>query len=254
MSEVVESEKNAGERSEIEIAEGQEVMPFYLILDQSGSMKYDLETLRKTVEQLIAELRTDPETNDTALLGVISFGSSARVTIPLSRLSSIGTVPPLEILGGTNYSAAWHEYDLAFRTDRQAIRKRNGQIHRPCVFFLTDGAPGDRQQFRNVFLTTQGKDATKGWPYVIAYGFRDAPADVLKDIAYPDFGEKLGQWFLLKDDDPKTVIEQVKDLIHQTIFQATSTNAQGQRDLQAAQPSPTANVVHGSVDELIEDD
>lgn len=254
MSDGAEAEYETGGRSGIEIAEGQEVMPFYLILDQSGSMNNDLETLRKTVEQLIAELRTDPETNDTALLGVISFGSSARVTIPLSRLSSIGTVPKLTSLGGTNFSAAWQEYDLAFRTDKKAIRARNGQIHRPCVFFLTDGAPGDRQQFRNVFLSTQGKDATKGWPYVIAYGFRDAPADVLKDLAYPDFGEKLGQWFLLKDNDPKTVIDQVKDLIHQTIFQATSTNAQGQRDLQAAQPPPTANIDHGSVDELIEDD
>ncbi|WP_454697834.1 vWA domain-containing protein [Arthrobacter humicola] len=254
MSDYTEVEYNIEGGAGVEIAEGQEVMPFYLILDQSGSMNADLGTLRQAVEQLIAELRSDPETDDTALLGVISFGSSAQVTIPLSRLSSIGTVPQLTSLGGTNFSAAWHKYDEVFRADKKAIRAKNGQIHRPCVFFLTDGEPGDRHQFRDVFLTTQGKNATKGWPYVVAYGFRTAPADVLKDIAYPDFGEKLGQWFLLKDNNAKAVIEQIKTLINQTIVQATSTNAMGQRDLQAAQPTPTANIVHGSVDELIEDD
>ncbi|WP_181127905.1 MULTISPECIES: VWA domain-containing protein [unclassified Rathayibacter] len=238
----------------IEIAEGQEVMPFYLILDQSWSMDPDLGTLRQAVEQLIAMLRSDPETDDTAMLGVISFGDSARVTIPLSRLSSIGAVPELTSLGGTNFSAAWRAFDQAVRADKKTIFSQKGKIHRPCVFFLTDGEPGDRGEFRNVFLSTQGKDSTKGWPYVVAYGFREAPADVLKDIAYPDFGEKLGQWFLLKDNDPKAVIDQVKSLINQTIVQATSTNAQGQRDLQAAQPTPTANIDHGSVDELIEDD
>lgn len=244
------------EGSRIEIAEGQEVMPFYLILDQSGSMSAELGTLRQAVEQLIAELRSDNETDDTVLLGVISFGSSAQVTIPLSQLSSIQAVPQLTVLGGTNFSEAWRMYDQVFRADKKVIRAKNGQIHRPCVFFLTDGAPSDRHQFRNVFLSTQGKDATKGWPYVVAYGFRDARADVLKDIAYPDFGEKLGQWFLLKDNDPAAVIAQVKDLINQTIVHATSTNATGKRDLKAAQPTQTANIVHGSVDvdEIIEDD
>ena len=210
MSDYAEGDYNGGG---IEIAEGQEVMPFYLILDQSLSMSGDLGTLRQAVEQLIAELRSDAETDDTALLGVISFGSSAQVTIPLSRLSSIGTVPQLTSLGGTNFSAAWHAYDQAFRADKKAIRAKNGQIHRPCVFFLTDGAPGDRHQFRNVFLSTQGKDATKGWPYVVAYGFRDAPADVLKDIAYPDFGEKLGQWFLDRSSDPVDAIRRFTMLV-----------------------------------------
>lgn len=254
MSDYTEVDYNVEGGAGVEIAEGQEVMPFYLILDQSGSMDQDLGTLRQAVEQLIAELRSDAETDDTALLGVISFGSSAEVTIPLSRLSSIGSVPQLRDLGGTNYSAAWNKYDEVFRADKKAIRAKNGQIHRPCVFFLTDGAPGDRHKFRNVFLTTQGKDATKGWPYVVAYGFRAAPEDVLKELAYPNFGEKLGQWFLLKDNDPTAVIAQVKDLINQTIVQATNTNAMGQRDLQAAQPTSTANIDHGSVDELIEDD
>lgn len=238
----------------IEIAEGQEVMPFYLILDQSGSMNGDLGTLRQAVEQLVAELGADAETDDIALLGVISFGSSAQVTIPLSRLSSIRTVPQLTNLGGTNFSAAWQAYDQAFRADKKAIFAKNGHIHRPCVFFLTDGEPGDRRQFRNVFLSTQGKDATKGWPYVVAYGFRDAPVDVLKDLAYPDIGPKRGEWFLLKDKDPKAVIEQIRHLIGQTVVQATSTNAQGQRDLKAAAPPPTANIDYGSVDEMIEDD
>lgn len=250
MSDYAEVEYRVEAGDEIDIAEGQEVMPFYLILDQSWSMRRDLDTLRQAVEQLISELRSDPETDDSAMLGVISFGDTAQVTIPLSRLSSIGTVPQLRELGGTKFSAAWRAYDSAVQTDTAKIRAKKGRIHRPCVFFLTDGEPGDRSAFRNVFLTTQGKDATKMWPYVVAYGFREAPAEVLKDIAYPDFGEKLGKWFLLKDRDPKAVIEQVKNLVNQTIVQATSTNAMGQRDLQAVAPLPAANVEYGSVDEV----
>lgn len=253
MSEYAEAEYNVGGGSRIDIAEGQEVMPFYLILDQSGSMYKDLGTLRQAVEQIIAELRADPETDDTALLSVISFGDSARVTIPLSRLSDITSVPELTSLGGTRFSAGWEAYDRAVKTDTAAIKAKKGTYHRPCVFFLTDGEPNDNDKdFRQTFLKLQGKEVNRAWPYVIAYGFRDAKADVLKEIAYPNFGEKLGQYFLLKDNDAKTVIEQVKNLINQTVIRATAASAAGSPDLQAAQPAPGQNIDQGTTDSVDE--
>lgn len=245
---VVNEDRSTG----IDIAEGQQVMPFYLILDQSGSMDDDLDNLRQAVEQIIAKLRSDAETDDTALLGVISFGSTAHVTIPLSRLSDITAVPQLQPLGGTEYGAAWRAYDQAVRADTAQIKLQNGSFHRPCVFFLTDGEPHDLATFRDVFLSTQGKEAFKAWPYVIAYGFRKARPEVLKELAYPNFGEKLGEYFLLRDSDPQAVIEQVKGLVNQTVLRATSANAQGKPDLRAARPAPEQNIERGTTDSVDE--
>ncbi len=235
---------------DVDIAEGQEVMPFYIILDQSGSMSADLGTLHSAVQEIVAELRADAATDDTALLGVISFGSTARVTIPLSRLSNIESVEPLTILGGTNFSSAWETYDRAVRADTAAIKAKNGSYHRPCVFFLTDGQPDhdDRGRFRDTFLRLQGAEANKAWPYVVAYGFRDADVEVLKSIAYPDFGEKRGEYFLFKNADIKAVIAQVKHLINQTVIRASAAAASSQPNLQAARPAPASDIAHGTVD------
>lgn len=208
------SPQDTTDHLELDIA-GREVVAFYLILDQSASMSGELEALRQSVNQIVAELRAHAETDDTAMLGVISFGTTAQITIPLSRLSDITAVPQLTVLGGTNFGAAWNAYDQAFHADKKAIRAKNVAMHRPLVFFLADGLPypDDEGQFRQTFLSTLGGDATKAWPYVIAYGFRDASAPLLKDIAYPDFGETRGLWFLSRDGDPAAAVRQFASLV-----------------------------------------
>ena len=256
------ADENVGQPSESlesSIAEGQFVMPFYLILDQSGSMQQDLGALSQKVQELIEELRKDPIADDVALLSIISFGSSAQVTLPLTRLTLAQPVS-LSNMGGTNYSSAWKTYDQAIRSAYQQIKARGASMHRPCVFFLTDGEPQDMgkdasgvMEFRRTFNQLQGRDAVPYWPYVVAFGFRDATQAVLEQIAYPDRGirgNKHGRWFNAKNDDISVVLEQIKNMLFATVIATSKSSTTGKPEILIENPADMSNLDAGEVDQI----
>ncbi|WP_116282090.1 vWA domain-containing protein [Subtercola boreus] len=238
------------ENSSFRVGEGQLVMPFYIIADTSGSMAGDLDALHQAVRDLIDELRRDPQTDDVAMLSVITFGTSAGVDVPLSRLSAIESVPPFVLKGGTDFSAAWKTFAVTVEQDYASIKAANGSMFRPCVFFLTDGEPADRATFRQTFQGLQGKDVTPRWPYVMAFGFRNAKEDVLKQLAYPDFGEKRGRWFLSDGRDASAVLQEIRQTWGATILQSTMTASSPSPSIVPAAPSASSQLQHGEVDKV----
>lgn len=237
------------------LVQGQNVMPFYLILDQSGSMQQDLGTLSQKVQELIVELRKDPIADDVALLSIISFGSSAQVTLPLTRLTLAPPIGQLSNLGGTSFSSAWKTYDQAVRSDYQQIKAKGASMHRPCVFFLTDGEPFDAgkdvsgvMEFRRVFNQLQGQGAIPYWPYVVAFGFRDATQAVLEQIAYPDFGKKRGKWYNAKNDDISLVLEQIKTMLYSTVIATSKSSTTGEPKILIEDPADMSNLDAGEAE------
>ena len=182
--------------------EGQIVMPFYIVCDVSGSMAGDMVALNSGVADLCKEIMRDPVADDLCLLSVIAFDDTARTVVPLSFPTAV-KLQPMTCNGGlTNYTAAFQEFHRAFEADRTLLRGEGMRIHRPCVFFLTDGEPTstDHQQvFKQLFgydrTTKQGNSA---YPYVTPFGFRGATEATMKSLAWPDFGEKKGRYFLAK--------------------------------------------------------
>ena len=182
-------------------SEGQVVMPFYIICDVSGSMCGDMVALNQGVADLQKEIMQDPVADDLVMLSVISFDDTARTVVPLDFPTAI-KLKPLTCGGLTNYTAAFREFHRAFEADRTRLRGEGKKVFRPCVFFLSDGEPtvNDYQQvFKQLFgYDPATKQGNKAYPYVTPFGFRDATAATMEAIAYPDFGEKKGRYFLAK--------------------------------------------------------
>jgi uncharacterized protein YegL len=181
--------------------EGQVVMPFYMICDVSGSMCGDMADLNAGVAGLCQEIMKDPIADDLAMLSVIAFDSTARTVMPLNFPSAM-ELQTLTCGGLTNYTAAFQEFHRAFETDRARLKSEGKRIFRPCIFFLTDGEPTSTDHLQ-VFQQLFGYDpATKQgnprYPYVTPFGFRSATEESMKAIAYPNFGEKKGRYFLAK--------------------------------------------------------
>ena len=182
--------------------EGQVVMPFYLVCDVSGSMAADIADLNSGVAGLCDEIAKDPVADDLAMVSIIEFDDTARTVAPLNFPSAVDRRPLVCNGGLTNYTAAFREFHRAFEADRTRLKGEGKRIFRPCIFFLTDGVPTstDHQQ---VFRQLLGYDpATKQgnprYPYVTPFGFRGATEEAVRAIAYPDFGEKKGRYFLAK--------------------------------------------------------
>jgi uncharacterized protein YegL len=183
-------------------AAGQVVMPFYLLCDVSGSMWVDIPALNAGIAQLQSDIMRDPVVDDLTMLSIITFADTARTVVPLSFPTEIQ--PPTLTSGGlTNFGPAFREFHRVFEADRVRLKSEGKRIFRPCVFFLTDGEPTDGD-YAQVFASLLGFDpATRQgnarYPYVTAFGFREATAETMATITYPTFGEKRGRYFLARE-------------------------------------------------------
>jgi hypothetical protein len=211
----------AGDTAATVRVEGQLIMPFYIICDVSGSMHADMDHLHKALADLVADIMSNPVVDDLTMLSIITFESIARTIAPLNPPSTI-TLPTFIAGGGTNYGAAFREYHRAFETDRARLKAEGKKVYRPCVFFLSDGAPADsdyKQTFDSLLaydpVTRQGN---KAYPYVISFGFRDAPEHVIRNLAYPDFGRAKGRWFLARTSRVDELLESVTSAIGNTVI------------------------------------
>jgi uncharacterized protein YegL len=179
-------------------AEPQVIMPFYVICDVSAAVAGDLGDLREALRKLAADAASDPVVDDLTMLSVIAFGSSARTIVSLSTPSEIN-VPSLVAGGGTNLGAAFREYHRAFGADRARLRNVGKNVYRPFIFLLSGTPPDDSdylQTFRSLLAYDPGtRQGNAAYPYVAAFGFRNAAPHVLQQLAYPDFGDRRGKWF-----------------------------------------------------------
>ncbi|HTJ71250.1 MAG TPA: hypothetical protein VL551_27150 [Actinospica sp.] len=214
----------------VDTVAGQLVMPFYIICDVSSSMSGDMGDLNKALNDLVNDIMRSPVVDDLVMLSVITFGSTAQTVVKLASPSSI-TLPTLTSGGGTVYGAAFREYDRAFTADRARLKAEGKKVYRPCVFFLSDGAPGDRdykQTFRSLFAyDPETRQGNKAFPYVVSFGFRDAPEQVMKDVAYPDFGKSRGRWFLSRSNRIGELLKSMTDSIGNTVLSSGNSAGAG---------------------------
>jgi uncharacterized protein YegL len=232
-------------------AEGQMVMPFYLICDVSYSMAYDMAALNDGVQRLRQSIVAEPLVDDVAHIAVMTFSDTAKVIMPLSQMSET-PVPTLSVEGGTNYGVAFRELARVIPADADALKKQGYRVFRPCAFFLTDGEPldGDYWETFKSTLTYNGVTGVgmKQYPVFIPFGFREAPEDVLRKLAYPP---ERGRWFHIKNDDIGQVIKLILDVIMKTVVSSGQSSSTGKPTLVHAPVPAAPGVTQGDAEDWI---
>jgi uncharacterized protein YegL len=155
------------------------ILPFYLLIDQSGSMQgWPIEAVNASLATFLDTARSHPEIADYIRFEIIGFSSDASVVLPLSDLSTVSRIPPLQASGATSYGAAFQllrqEIELAVRT----LRRQAITVFRPTVFFMTDGSPTDHWEpaYSELIQSRQR-------PNIIAFGIGEANSQILSIIA-----------------------------------------------------------------------
>ena len=118
-------------------------LPVYLLVDVSGSMHGEpIESVKNGLQMLVSALRKDPQALETAYLSVITFGSSAQQTIPLTELATF-QIPEISAGGCTVLGEA---LKLVCKCRDNEVTRTTAETKgdwRPMVFILTDGVPTD---------------------------------------------------------------------------------------------------------------
>jgi uncharacterized protein YegL len=161
----------------------EQVLPFYLVCDESYSMAGQaIQEINDQIPHIFQEIASNPTVADKARLGIIGFSGTAEVLLPLADLNDVHQLPELAPKGATSYAAA---FTLLRDTIEQDIQKLKAEGHtpfRPTVFFLTDGQPTDTD-----WITAHQRLTEKGFgprPTILAFGFGDdIKPDTLQAVA-----------------------------------------------------------------------
>jgi uncharacterized protein YegL len=230
MSEELVRERQAAEQ-------GQLVMPFYLICDVSYSMLNDMAALNDCLQRLRRAIVAKPVVDDVAHICIMTFSDTAKVVMPLGQMSE-HQVPTLSVEGGTNYGAAFRELANTVKRDADLLKQQGYKIYRPCAFFLTDGEPLD-DDWWETFKNTLTYDRTtrvgmRQHPVFVPYGFRDAPEDVLRKLAYP---LERGKWYHIKSHDIEQALDGIINAIMTSVVSSGMSSQTGQPTLVHAPPN-----------------
>lgn len=153
--------------------------PIYILLDCSESTSPESrEQIASAFSILLSRLKSDPYALELVYLSVISFGSNARIELPLTGLVDFER-PELAKLGtGRVLGEA-----LALVTDtaKEEVKKREEEGEQrnfePFVFIITAGSPTDDW--------TKGLKLFKScrWGNVICCATNDADQDILRQVS-----------------------------------------------------------------------
>jgi uncharacterized protein YegL len=214
------------------------VLPFYVVADVSYSMTQNgaggtpgatpLQTLNTFVPALKDALDVNPILGDKVRFSLVDFSDDARTQVPLCDLMKVANhdLPELVARGGTSFAAVFTALRQQIESDTRQLKADGNKVHRPTVFFLTDGVPTDPDgEWQRAFgeLTDP---SFKARPNVIPFGVGDATKALLDQIVHPSGRMRS---FVSRDgiDAAQAVRSMAELLIGSIIASANSITAAG---------------------------
>jgi uncharacterized protein YegL len=145
--------------------------------------------LNNGVASLCGRLHGEPMIAAKVRLAVIGFADDIQVRLPLSDARTLTGPPQMRIRGVTNYGAAFAMLSYQIPIDVRDLKAQGYQVHRPTVFFLSDGVPTDEPAWRGAHQQLIDRQVTPTAPNIIACGIGQAQAQIISQVATrPEFG------------------------------------------------------------------
>ena len=165
-----------------------QLLPAYVVADESASMGPHQHELGGGVVSLCEGLRAEPMIAAKLRLAVLGFSDDVQVRLAVADMRTETTVPQVVIRGLTNYGAVFADLCGRIPADVQWLRGQGYRVHRPVVFFLSDGMPTDGDAWRAPHAALTDRHRMPTSPNIIACGIGDAQAGTMLEVATrPEF-------------------------------------------------------------------
>lgn len=158
------------------------VLPFYLLVDTSVSMRDSISQVNEEIENLWRKIRDTPALSDVCYMSIVTFDESARVNIPLQYVRDTHTPPAaFDAVGArTNYECG---LDLVAKRINEDVRVLE-RPYRPVVYFISDGLPNTGDTSAGVARIHDANHFLRGaYPNVVSFGFGAAKPEHMKLVA-----------------------------------------------------------------------
>ena len=158
------------------------LLPVYVLADESASMTDYANELNHGLISLCEALRSEPMIASKVRLTVLGFSSDVAVRMALVDLRNQESLPELKIRSTTNYQAAFQDLLTRIPKDIASLKGGGYLVHRPAVFFLSDGQPNSDNWHKPHQVLTD-KSATPAAPNIIACGVGSVLPDTILQVA-----------------------------------------------------------------------
>lgn len=222
------------------------LLPFYLVCDVSYSMVESgaLEEANHILPALVQALEKDPIICDKIRFGVVDFSDDARVLLPLCDLLEQTSLPALEGRKNTSYKAAFELLRAEIERNVNQLKADGYAVHRPAVFFLSDGAPTDPEpEWQAAFqaLTAYDKASGQGnrmYPNIIPFGLQGCDPQMLQQLIHPKTPPERAMRLFLADQDqtPASAVTKMAKLLVASVIQSSTGLAQGSNGIVLPKP------------------
>lgn len=145
------------------------LLPVYVLADESASMTNHANELNTGLVSLYEALRSEPMVAAKVRLSILGFSDDVEVRLSLADLRNEEGIPELKIRSTTNYDAVFRDLLTRIPSDIATLKGSGYLVHRPAVFFLSDGQP-NKSGWLEPHERLTNKATTAAAPNIIACG------------------------------------------------------------------------------------
>jgi uncharacterized protein YegL len=162
-----------------------QVLPMYFVGDESHSMRgAPIAAVNQGLIELRDEVARHPLIGKKVRFGIITFADTAQTRMELCELSENLVLPTLSPRGrGTSYASALEALRQVIPADVALLKSSGYQVHRPAVFFLSDGQPTEKESKWRERLRELNDPSFRERPNILAFGVGDADPEIIASVA-----------------------------------------------------------------------
>lgn len=159
------------------------VLPVYMVADESYSMSDYIGNLNDGLAQLHDALLGEPMAAAKVRFTILGFSDDVQLRLAMADLRRENQLPQLLARNRTAYGRVFEDLQARIPTDVASLRGQGYTVHRPAVFFLSDGQPTDGDDWRKTRERLVDQAVTKAAPNIIACGIGDVRPQTMLDVA-----------------------------------------------------------------------
>ena len=160
-----------------------QLLPVYVVLDESDSMRPNIDELNQGLRSLHSALLLEPMAAAKIRMTIVGFSDTVIVRLRRADLRTIDHLEPVRTRADTRYGGVFADLLIRIPSDVALLKQEGYAVHRPAVFFLSDGQPTDEPSWRSAHAQLVDRQRVAAAPNIIACGIGAARSSTILAVA-----------------------------------------------------------------------